>query len=182
MWPPSLPFPTMPRLHVSCSPSSTATASAHPMLNSCHGPTLKLGAHLQTAQQEPRTIPNLNEVLALPHHCRSMGAAGASSNSLERLCNMNCIQDRLEHKEGGTCNFPQGDQNDRGKWAKPWRKGQMRGKMQDTWTSLPCMLAASLTETVQLDWSQQFTACKIFVSFLCGKATVCVSKFQSKPM
>jgi hypothetical protein len=95
---------------------------------------------------------------------------------------MNCIQDRLVYKGGGTCNFPQGDQNDRGKWAKPQIKGQIRGKMHDTWTSLPCILAASPTETVQLSWSQQFMACKIFVSFSCGKATVHAFKFQSKPM
>jgi hypothetical protein len=58
----------------------------------------------------------------------------------------------------------------------------MRGKMHDTWTSLLCILAASVAEIVQLGWSQRSTACKIFVSFLCGKATVRAFKFQSKPM
>jgi hypothetical protein len=88
---------------------------------------------------------------------------------------MNHIQDRSAHKGGGTRNFPRGDQNDRGKWVKPQRKGWMRGKIHDTWTHLPCILAASLAETVQLGWSQQFTACKIFISFSCGKAIVRVS-------
>ena len=62
------------------------------------------------------------------------------------------------------------------------RKGQISGKMQEICINFPCKLAALCVEN---DWSgvsHMSKRDKVLDSFLTGRATVCDSKSQLKPM
>ena len=63
---------------------------------------MKLGAHFQMAQCEPKTIPTLKDVLALPHQPRSIGSGGGKGILSRRFSTRKQTQDRSAVKGEGT--------------------------------------------------------------------------------
>ena len=78
--------------------------------------------------------------------------------------------------------FVQKDLNRSRKRDMLHRKGQMRGKMHDKCTSLPCRLAVLCDEKEESGVSQQLSRSRTHDSLLGGMATVQPVKFQLKPM
>jgi hypothetical protein len=98
--------------------TSSQAASAHPMSQSCFGPTRKPSAHFHTAQWVPMTIPTPKDELASPHQPMSMGSGAYSNLSLGDCCNINFTHERSAIKAGGGMSFARCDLN-------PWENPDM---------------------------------------------------------
>ena len=103
-------------------------ALAQPMLKLSFGPTWKPGSHFQMAHQFTITTPIPKEVLASPHHCRSITWGDTSGIWFRRFWIRKWTQKRSAAKGVGTQSLVHGDLKDDRNAAMFCRKGQVRGK------------------------------------------------------
>jgi len=103
--------------------------------------------HISTLQtNSPMTTVMPKDVLASPHQFRLTISWFFRRTSFRSWCRRKWTHERSCWADGRTCNLAQGEAKLCEKIEIEWRKGLMRGKIQDICTSFPWRLAALCAE------------------------------------